>query len=147
MSSVYFFNNKRAPFIHKEKSSVLKMSDYHKNCVKKEVIDIIKSLEEDYGITCLVSDSQLDYILKIFYEYYVEKGIVFSYVENMIHHFRDMEIDVIEGKMVFDANFILQGLKLYELLESQVEVNPRDTKMIVQKIKKIFETGRVEDGK
>ncbi len=147
MGTVYFFDNKRTPFIHKKKSSVSKMSDYHRNCVKKEVIDIIDSLEEDYGVTCLISDSQLDFILKIFYEYYVEKGIVFSYVDNMIHHFRDMEIDVIEEEGIFDVGFVLQELKLYELLESQVEVNPRDTKKIVQKMKKIFETRRIEDGK
>lgn len=147
MKEIYFFENKKRPFIHKKNNKVLKISDYHKNLVKKEVIDIITSLEEDYNIICTISDSQLDYILDCFYQYYVEKEITYSYVENMLHHFRDMEIDVIESKRIFDVNFVLQELRLYELLESRVEVNPQDTKKMVQRLTGIFQTGRIIDGK
>ena len=54
----------------------------------------------------------------------------------MKNHFNDMSIDAYEHGAIVDLDFVLGELALYELLESRAEVDPRETKKIVKKIRK-----------
>lgn len=56
-------------------------------------------------------------------------------------HFRDMCIDATSFGCVVDVDFVLGELGLYELCDSRVEVDPRDTKKIIKKIRKEFVLG------
>lgn len=138
MGSIYLFDNKKKPYIHSYHSDVIQLGDYHKNLVKSEVIEIIDILE-DYGISCELTDSEIDCILDVFYEYYVEKGIIHEFPLNMIHHFRDIQIAALEQNECFDVSFVLAGLELYEFFESPVEIEPQDTRELVLKLHKLFD--------
>ncbi len=59
----------------------------------------------------------------------------------MKNHFRDMVIDASTYKCCVDVNFVLGELKLYELIDSRVEVNPRDTTKIIKKLHKRLNVG------
>ncbi len=52
----------------------------------------------------------------------------------MIGHFRDMCIDAYDYDSVVTLAFVLGELGLYELCDSRVEVDPRDTKKVIRKI-------------
>lgn len=47
-----------------------------------------------------------------------------------------MSDDAYNFKAKVDLNFVLGELYLYELCDSRVEVNPRDTQKIIRKISK-----------
>ena len=57
----------------------------------------------------------------------------------MKNHFRDMCIDAYDYDAVVNVEFVLGELYLYELTDSRVEVDPRDTKKIIKKISKELE--------
>ena len=142
MGKVILFDTNRDPFIDESFDEVISIEKIHTYKVKEEVIEIIESLREEYGLECTITNSQIDLILRSFYRYYEEKEIVHSFDDVMIGHFNDMAIDAIENRCSFDYDFVLSELQLYELLDSQVEVDPRDTKKIIKKIRNEINSGR-----
>ena len=54
----------------------------------------------------------------------------------MKEHFRCMSDDAYNYNSKVDLSFVLGELYLYELCDSRVEVNPRDTQKIIKKINK-----------
>ena len=54
----------------------------------------------------------------------------------MKEHFRCMSDDAYNFKSKVDLNFVLGELYLYELCDSRVEVDPRDTQKIIKRISK-----------
>lgn len=54
----------------------------------------------------------------------------------MNEHFRCMSDDAYNYNAKVDLNFVLGELYLYELCDSRVEVNPRDTQKIIKNISK-----------
>ena len=107
--------------------------------VFKDVIDTLNSLREDYLIPVSISRCELRIILNEFYNYYEKKQIQYHYIEMMTGHFEDIAISAIESNSIVDSNFILNQLQLFELLDSPVEVNPKETKKLVNSISKKIE--------
>ena len=54
----------------------------------------------------------------------------------MKKHFRCMSDDAYSFKTKVDLSFVLGELYLYELCDSRVEVDPRDTQKIIKRISK-----------
>lgn len=115
-------------------NSIFLLGDYHKSLVKKEVIEILHSLEEDYELRVLIRPIEIDLILHQFYQYYVSKSISFAFRDTMIGHFEDLAYDAISYSCDIDLDFVLAELQLYELLDSQIEVLPKDTRRLVKNI-------------
>ena len=107
--------------------------------VLKDVIDTLTSLREDYLIPVSISKCELRIILNEFYNYYEKKQIQYHYIEMMTGHFEDIAISAIESNSIVDSSFILNQLQLFELLDSPVEVNPKETKKLVNSISKKIE--------
>ena len=59
----------------------------------------------------------------------------------MNNHFNDMCIVAYENGCVVDLDFVLGELAFYELIDSRVEVDPRETKKMVKKIRKELTKG------
>lgn len=108
----------------------------------EEVKEIIDSLREDYNLEVDINDLELTVILSKLYDYYASKEILYEFRKYMIGHFEDIAITAIENNAKVDIDFILNGIKLYELLDSRVEVNPNETKKIISKIRKIIKKGK-----
>ncbi len=110
------------------------MADYQKNKVLEEVEDILDSLEDDYDVYVDVSITDIQRLVDTFYDYYVKKRIVYDFVDNMIRHFHDIAIEILESmgeEFVFDWDYLLKRFQFYELLESCIEVDPNDTKKMI----------------
>ena len=89
----------------------------------------------EFEVDVVVTHEEIDLIIDRFYDYYRKKKITNCFAEYMMEHFRCMSDDAYEFKSKVDLNFVLGELYLYELCDSRVEVNPRDTKKIIKKIK------------
>lgn len=99
-----------------------------------DVIETLTSLKNDYLIPVSITRCELRIILNEFYRYYEKKQIQYHYFEMMSGHFADIAITAIDNNSVVDSNFILNQLQLFELLDSPVEVDPRETKKLVRTI-------------
>ncbi len=117
------------------KKKVLTIEECQKITVLKMVKEIFDSLVEDYDIEVTVPLQDICVITDIFYDYYKEKEITGYFVESMIGHFEDIGIDATEEDAIVDHDFLLRELRLYELLDSRVEVNPEETKVLIKRIK------------
>ena len=103
--------------------------------MKLEIEELFNDLV-DNGIAVEVFHGEIDYIVDSFFEYYKSKNIVDDFVVTMKDHFRDIYNDALDYDMPVTLDFILCQLSIYELCESRVEVDPRDTKKIIKKIRK-----------
>ena len=84
----------------------------------------------------VITHEEIDLIIDRFYEYYRKKKITNCFAEFMKEHFRCMSDDAYNFKAKVDLKFVLGELYLYELCDSRVEVDPRDTQKIIRKISK-----------
>jgi len=103
--------------------------------VKLEIEDLFNDLV-DNGIEVKVFHEQIDYIIDKFFDYYKSKDIVDDFVVTMKDHFRDIYNDALDYGIIVTLDFVLCQLSIYELCESRVEVDPRETKKIIKKIRK-----------
>ena len=114
---------------------------------EKEVLDILASLE-DYEITVSVTPREIRLLLEEFLTQYEEKDIIYWFYEMMTGHFEDIAITAIEEEKKVDIDYILKELTLLELLDSPIEIIPKDTRKTVQKVKKQLERGpKLYEGK
>lgn len=120
-------------------NKVIKFSDKIKDKLRDEVLEIFVALKEDYELNVTVSHGMINVIIDEFYEYYEKKEIVFAFYDSLINHFNDLATVAIENDSDVDLSFVLNQLKLFELCDSRMEVDPRDTTKIIQKIYKKFE--------
>lgn len=123
-------------------SKITRFKDKIVDDLYKEVYDIIFSLEEDYGLKVSVNPLELMVILSMFYDYYESKGILYDFKEYMIGHFEDIAINAIENGDDITTEYILNGMKLFELLDSRIEVNPKETTKVIQKIREKIKKGK-----
>lgn len=123
-------------------SQVIRLKDKIIDGLYKEVHDIIFSLEEDYDLNVSVNPLELIVILNMFYDYYESKGILYDFKEYMIGHFEDIAITAIENGDDITTEYILNGIKLFELLDSRIEVNPKETAKVIQKIRENIKKGK-----
>ena len=109
---------------------------YFKDYILKKTLNKIKEMiyeVNDTDITVFLLEEDLKIILDEFYNYYEKKNIVFSYYESMTNHFADI-LDSMEEDDELNLFYLLKGLSLYELLESNIEVVPSETKKVINKI-------------
>ncbi len=123
-------------------SKITRFKDKIVDDLYKEVYDIIFSLEEDYDLKVSVNPLELMVILSMFYDYYESKGILYDFKEYMIGHFEDIAITAIENGDDITTEYILNGMKLFELLDSRIEVNPKETTKVIQKIREKIKKGK-----
>ena len=117
------------PFYRKSytDSKIISIEDCHKEIVYREILNLLEIARDDYELEVILSLS--------------EENIPFAFTETMIGHFRDIIWDAIEFDSKIDLSFVLGELGLYELLDSRMEVDPRETKKILKKIRNKFEKG------
>lgn len=120
-------------------TKIIKLSDKFKASLKVEVIEIFDILREDYDLDVLITDEMISVIIDEFYAYYEKKEIVYAFYDSFINHFNDLASVAIENDSVVDLDFVLNQLKLFELCDSMMVVDPRDTSKIVQKIYKKYD--------
>lgn len=120
-------------------TKIIKLSDKFKASLKVEVIEIFDILREDYDLDVLVTEEMISVIIDEFYAYYEKKEIVYAFYDSFINHFNDLATVAIENDSVVDLDFVLSQLKLFELCDSMMVVDPRDTSKIVQKIYKKYD--------
>lgn len=106
---------------------------------REEIEEILESLEEDYGVEVKVSKEEIKVLLEEFYNYYARKEIIHSFFEMMTGHMEDIAIMATEEDIPVDIDFILEQMKLLELLDSPIEVIPKETRKVVKKIRKTLE--------
>lgn len=123
-------------------SKITRFKDKIVDDLYKEVYDIIFSLEEDHDLKVSVNPLELMVILSMFYDYYESKGILYDFKEYMIGHFEDIAITAIENGDDITTEYILNGMKLFELLDSRIEVNPKETTKVIQKIREKIKKGK-----
>lgn len=120
-------------------SKVIKLSDKIKEKLRLEVVEIFDILKEDYELEVSITEEMIKVIIDEFYTYYERKEIVFAFYDSFINHFNDLATVAVENDSVVDLDFVLSQLKLFELCDSMMEVDPRDTDKIVQKIYKKYD--------
>lgn len=112
---------------------MISLEDYHKKQVFIEVESILLALEEDYDIEVKLSLSQVYKILDFFYHYYEKKQIQYLYENDLINYFNYIASDAVEISSKVDLEFVLDKLELYTLLESPLELNPKEIRKILRK--------------
>ena len=120
-------------------NKVIKLSDKIKEKLRREVVEIFDILKEDYELEVLITEEMINVIIDEFYLYYEKKEIIFAFYDSFINHFNDLATVAVENDSVVDLDFVLSQLKLFELCDSCMEVDPRDTDKIVQKIYKKYD--------
>ena len=120
-------------------NKVIKLSDKIKEKLRLEVVEIFDILKEDYELEVSITEEMIRVIIDEFYAYYEKKEIIFSFYDSFINHFYDLATVAVENDSVVDLDFVLSQLKLFELCDSMMEVDPRDTDKIVQKIYKKYD--------
>ena len=120
-------------------NKVIKLSDKIKEKLRREVVEIFDILKEDYDLDVSITEEMIRVIIDEFYTYYEKKEIIFAFYDSFINHFNDLATVAVENDSVVDLDFVLSKLKLFELCDSCMEVDPRDTDKIVQKIYKKYD--------
>lgn len=120
-------------------TKILKLSDKIKEKLRVEVIEIFDILKEDYELDVLITEDMINVIIDEFYAYYERKEIVYAFYDSFINHFNDLATVAVENDSVVDLEFVLNQLKLFELCDSMMVVDPRDTDKIIKKIYKKYD--------
>ena len=118
----------------KEYDNVISLDDHKRKVIYGKIKEILDELEDD-GVEVSLSDDELKTVLFEFYEYYRKKGILFCFEEAMMDHFSDIADDAYDEESVLDLEYLLGELALYELVDSRVEVNPKETKQLIKGIR------------
>ena len=107
---------------------------------EEEVTEILAALREDYNIPVRIKKREIKVLLEEFYDYYEKKGIQYAYREMMIGHMEDIAISADQEEVgLVDIGYILRNMKLLELLDSPMEVVPKETKKVLKRIKSKLE--------
>jgi hypothetical protein len=117
-------------------NNIIKIADKIKENVRTNILDIFAALDEDYDVEIFISQEEIDLIINEFFDYYESKEIIYAFSTNMINHFNDLAITALENNIdSINLSYVLESLKLFELLESETEVDPTETNKIITKIK------------
>ena len=81
----------------------------------------------------------INVIIDEFYIYYESKNLIYAFYDSLINHFRDLATVAVENDSFVDLSFVLNQLKLFELFDSCMEIDPRDTDKIIKKIYKKYD--------
>ena len=120
-------------------NKVIKLSDKIKEKLRNEILLILDILKEDYELDVLITVDMINTIIDEFYNYYEKKEIVFAFYDSLINHFNDLATVAVENSVTVDLTFVLNQLKLFELCDSMMIVDPRDTDKIIKKIYKKYD--------
>ena len=120
-------------------NKVIKLSDKIKEKLRLEVVEIFDILKEDYELEVSITEEMIKVIIDEFYTYYERKEIVFAFYDSLINHFNDLATVAVENSVTVDLTFVLNQLKLFELCDSMMIVDPRDTDKIIKKIYKKYD--------
>ena len=115
-------------------NKISKLSDKIKEKLRNEILLILDILKEDYELDVLITVDMINTIIDEFYNYYEKKEIVFAFYDSLINHFNDLATVAVENSVTVDLTFVLNQLKLFELCDSMMIVDPRDTEKIIKKI-------------
>ena len=120
-------------------NKISKLSDKIKEKLRNEILLILDILKEDYELDVLITVDMINTIIDEFYNYYEKKKIVFAFYDSLINHFNDLATVAVENSVTVDLTFVLNQLKLFELCDSMMIVDPRDTDKIIKKIYKKYD--------
>ena len=120
-------------------NKIIKLSDKIKEKLRNEILLILDILKEDYELDVLITVDMINTIIDEFYNYYEKKEIVFAFYDSLINHFNDLATVAVENSVTVDLTFVLNQLKLFELCDSMMIVDPRDTDKIIKKIYKKYD--------
>lgn len=120
-------------------NKISKLSDKIKEKLRNEILLILDILKEDYELDVLITVDMINTIIDEFYNYYEKKEIVFAFYDSLINHFNDLATVAVENSVTVDLTFVLNQLKLFELCDSMMIVDPRDTDKIIKKIYKKYD--------
>ena len=120
-------------------NKILKLSDKIKEKLRNEILLILDILKEDYELDVLITVDMINTIIDEFYNYYEKKEIIFAFYDSLINHFNDLATVAVENSVTVDLIFVLNQLKLFELCDSMMIVDPRDTDKIIKKIYKKYD--------
>ena len=111
------------------------IKEYIINKTLEEVVEMIEALKEEYCIPIKISKVELRIIICEFYNYYEKKELQYLFFEIMKGHFEDISITAIENKDTINSRYILDSLQLFELLDSPMDVDPRETRRLIEKVR------------
>ena len=120
-------------------NKISKLSDKIKEKLRNEILLILDILKEDYELDVLITVDMINTIIDEFYNYYEKKEIIFVFYDSLINHFNDLATVAVENSVTVDLTFVLNQLKLFELCDSMMIVDPRDTDKIIKKIYKKYD--------
>ena len=99
-----------------------------------EVEDILESLREDYDLDVVVTEGEIRILLDELYRYYERKQIQYRFFEMMVGHFEDIACMATEEGVEVNLNYIARKMQLLELLDSPLEVIPKETRMVMNRV-------------
>ena len=111
---------------------IIKLKDYILKKTLEDVMQIIKEAKE-YDIKVELTKKELKTIIKEFYKYYEKKKIVFAFQDSMIKDFNNIVDNVVDYEKV-DLFYVLDKLNYYELIESRLEIKPKETSKVLKRI-------------
>ena len=125
--------------IIKKNNKIAFRDDYSKEFVLDTICCDLNAMKANNNMKVLVTKEELKVIIDKFYDFYKKKKMELSFVDSILEHFNDMCMDVVDKDKVIDLDFILDGLALYELIDTKVEISPNDPKQLVKSVKEVLE--------
>ena len=118
----------------------LSFKNYYIKKSLENVEEMITPLVEDYYKDVYLSEIHIKKILEILYEYYERKEIIYEYSENINDFFEDYCFCIVNNEIEsLEINSLLKHLKLFLLINSPTEINPKETDKVCKTIKKEYD--------
>jgi len=95
---------------------VINYSDVIKNKFREEIDASLNALENEYDIRVMLSDNFIELFIEQFYELYMQKKIIYKYLDEMILAFHQVCLVVIQEKDVLEEEYLLECIKYFMLM-------------------------------
>lgn len=113
---------------------VISLVDRQKEYCFDKILDVINILD-DYDVEIDISKKDILLILNDLYDLYLEKKIVYQYLEDMLIYFNEICGDIAYDDEVFDVDSICNGIiGCYELMVP-LGIEREDFRKVLKKVK------------